>query len=1188
MANIQKEMATKITIDTVQAANSMKSFRDAISASTNSWKAMETSLKSAGNYQQAAAERVKGLTNTIELQKQRISELRERQAGLDQSTQQGAQQFIKLENQISNANKTLAGYEGQLSKAKSSSTYYSSGLSELQQSYKLAARSNEIFVKQLRAEGQNVKAQRAELDGLKASLSSLKEQYNAQYQVMNKVAQHSGKTSNSYKEQKNKLDELKLKITETNKKIKVLSDYLDKNHPAFLSNVREKLEKVNEDAKKSHTLFSNIFSANVAANLFTSALGKIHSSFSLLNDSVKEYDDKQQTMVATWDTLTGSSGKGQDMVNIGNKLAAAYGQNIEVVDELNQQFYHVFDNAPETEKLSRSVLTLGDTLNMTDDDVKRLGLNFTHMLSSGRMQLGDFNMITDQLPMYGEKLLEYEQKVQNNSQLTMGSLRDEMSAGKISAKDAEEVMNELGDKYQKASENLMKTGPGMIRAIKTQAPALLEAFYKPIREMKNPLIGQVSKWVMDDKTKKEFSKIGNTLSSQVTSVTKALSKNSNFDFGKMMNGGLEKLNGLIIKLGHNAVKHRGDLKELFNTFKSFSGTSFKVLVQTLKDLEPILKIIGGLAAKHPKEFAKVAAALLLINKSTSILLPSVRLLQHSFNAVKFPISKIKDLKSNITNLMSNLAKIAAFMAANPFTIWIVAIGALVVAFVELYKHNKKFKKFVDGLVKWSKKAVKDVIKWFKQLPENIGKFFDSIKKKAESIWNGITKPFKNGWNAISRTTTSGINAVNKGWNNLKSKATKTAQTMFNSHKKTFQSGYKVLQSYTKIWSDLMHGHWKNLGKDIQNYAKNIWKFVWNIFKEAYDKLNDLTGGKLGKMVDYWKDKLGNIKDAIADAKEAIHTKFVDIVRAIIKPFNALLSGLKKGINWVLSKLGASTISADWSIPIPSYATGTKDTHPGGLAKVNDGQSDHYREMYRLPSGELGIFPATRNMIVPLPKGTSILDGEHTYQLLSKIPHYASGVGDLLSSIAKKSKSLLSAIDPVSFMEDVFKRYVNVSSNVDFVNNIVTNLPKMIANNSVKWLKDLFKKLSDTFDDDDKKSKKKKGALAYGGLVSTSGLYELAENGKAEYVIPTDINKRGRANQLLSEVNARFRSDDPTFITNGTSTKAVERKLDTMISLLSQLLGVSADQIKAIQSSAFNKNDYYKQEALDLNRVSYQG
>lgn len=41
MAKVQNEMATRITVDTVQAANSMQAMHQAISANTNAWKAIK-------------------------------------------------------------------------------------------------------------------------------------------------------------------------------------------------------------------------------------------------------------------------------------------------------------------------------------------------------------------------------------------------------------------------------------------------------------------------------------------------------------------------------------------------------------------------------------------------------------------------------------------------------------------------------------------------------------------------------------------------------------------------------------------------------------------------------------------------------------------------------------------------------------------------------------------------------------------------------------------------------------------------------------------------------------------------------------------------------------------------------------------------------------------------------------------
>ena len=77
--------------------------------------------------------------------------------------------------------------------------------------------------------------------------------------------------------------------------------------------------------------------------------------------------------------------------------------------------------------------------------------------------------------------------------------------------------------------------------------------------------------------------------------------------------------------------------------------------------------------------------------------------------------------------------------------------------------------------------------------------------------------------------------------------------------------------------------------------------------------------------------------------------------------------------------------------------------------------------------------------------------------------------------------------------------------------------------------------------------------ANGGLVSKNGVYELAEGNMPEYVIPTDIAKRGRAWQLLTEAVARFAGEAPAERQTGTSESSLvklEAKFDTVIGLLS--------------------------------------
>ena len=114
--------------------------------------------------------------------------------------------------------------------------------------------------------------------------------------------------------------------------------------------------------------------------------------------------------------------------------------------------------------------------------------------------------------------------------------------------------------------------------------------------------------------------------------------------------------------------------------------------------------------------------------------------------------------------------------------------------------------------------------------------------------------------------------------------------------------------------------------------------------------------------------------------------------------------------------------------------------------------------------------------------------------------------------------------------------------------------------------------------------------ANGGLVHKNGVYELAEGDMPEYVIPTDIAKRGRAWQLLSEAVARFAGDTPrdNHDTNSDRERVsvLESKLDVVIDLLGQLV-VGQNKQPTNVNVVLDKNDLYKKQASDVSLRNYQ-
>lgn len=112
-------------------------------------------------------------------------------------------------------------------------------------------------------------------------------------------------------------------------------------------------------------------------------------------------------------------------------------------------------------------------------------------------------------------------------------------------------------------------------------------------------------------------------------------------------------------------------------------------------------------------------------------------------------------------------------------------------------------------------------------------------------------------------------------------------------------------------------------------------------------------------------------------------------------------------------------------------------------------------------------------------------------------------------------------------------------------------------------------------------------FANGGLVTAHQIIEVAENNMPEMVIPLDLSKRSRAYQLMGQVMDRFQADDGVPVTNDIETKAIEEKLDQVIGLFSQMLGLTGQQIKAIKDSAFSKQRLYTEQAADRRISDFQ-
>lgn len=574
-------------------------------------------IRSGEGIMAAYAGKVKDAGRAIEAQRLVIERLKSEQNGLDQTTQKGREAYVKYENQINAAKRSIASLEGQQERAQKSLDLQKSGVLQLKDATEISAKVTDSYVTKLKAEGHEFEANKVKASGLHQSYNELNKQLEAEQSILNKIASASGNSSKEFKEQQIRVNELGTKIAQTRTKMKELDEQLSKKPQSGLTSVISQLNRVNEHADKANHLFGKILGAHLVANGITSAFQSITSHIHEAISAGMEYEKEQQKMTATWLTLTGTVGKSNAMVKTINDLSVQTGQAVDVVNELEQGFYHLHSNKKESDELTKSMLNMSDAVGLDSQQIQAVTQDMVNGLSRGKANAGMLNQISQYFPMFREQLAKYETQVNHGKKVTVADLSEMAKQGKISASDIEKTFNQLGSgKYDKAADNMLHTMVGMERTIKARVPALIGDIEKPILTAQNPIYGAVSKWVSDKRTDKEFSKVGVAAEKGISTITKAFAKAFDVKSApKAMNDAMDNLAKGVTKASDSIAKNAPEIVNFFKTVKNLGGLGFETLIESLKItnalLKPLLSMVGG----HTETIAKFGAAWWLTSKA---------------------------------------------------------------------------------------------------------------------------------------------------------------------------------------------------------------------------------------------------------------------------------------------------------------------------------------------------------------------------------------------------------------------------------------------------------------------------------------------------------------------------------------------------------------------------------------------
>lgn len=945
MAKVQATMSTEIALDTLQAANSIKRLTQLVNSSTNAWKAQESQMRSAGDYLGAAQAKYDGLGNAIQNQQRKIEKLKQEQSQLKGSTAETAEQYLKYQQQIDQATTRLASLENQQRQAKNSLDYHRSGLAELQKQYKLQNESSEAYVKRLKAEGKEDEAREEQLKQYKSSITNLNKQYEKQKDMLERVARQSGKTSEEYLVQRRRLDETATSLAHARNAADRLNDEIEQSQRSstFIGRLKDSFKRLGSEVSETETktsrlkgIFGATFAANLISNGFQNALGAIKGKFDEIAQSSAEYVKYQQTMNATWLTLTGNAEEGKKMVDMTNQMAQAAANSTEMVDGMNQKFYAVTHNTELTKQQTQAILTLQDAFGQTDAAVENFATQWAQMIANGKVQGQDMMSIINVFPEMKNQLKEVAAQELGIADMTQEKYAELQKDGKITSEMAQKALFELQDKYKDATANFSTTIGGLERTIQSRMPAVVAAFRDPIDKMKNPFLQQIGNWVADPNTETKFKDLGEHVSKGLGTIMDAFSKVFNLGDGTdKLNGLMDGLNKFVDNLSksiaNNAPKIVAFFKEakdslgaVFSIGKDFAGGVWEVAVDMIKGVAGAFNLMTGNGKKAKGPVTSLSKALGGIAKHKTAIKTVGSLFAAYFVGSKVALgitAVVKGIHAWRTATVGMTAAQKAMnlaMASNPIGLIVVAVTTAITALVLLYKHNKKFKAFVDGMFSAAKKAFDKI---FKVTKEIFGKIIDFFKKdwkqvllfianpiagafaliykhnkKFKKFVDGIVKNIKDGFSNAGKWLGKTWDGMKKTWTGAMDSMTKSAKKGFEKTKTYFTGGEKGIKAFTNTAKKLLViSNPVVAGFELMyKHNKPFKKFV----DSTVDHVKDMAKGVAKHMTNLkkdWSDKWDNVKKFASKTWEGIKGNATEAMTALGKDIDKHHKGINK--NW---------------------------------------------------------------------------------------------------------------------------------------------------------------------------------------------------------------------------------------------------------------------------------------------------
>lgn len=366
---------------------------------------------------------------------------------------------------------------------------------------------------------------------------------------------------------------------------------------------------------------------------------------------------------------------------------------------------------------------------------------------------------------------------------------------------------------------------------------------------------------------------------------------------------------------------------------------------------------------------------------------------------KLRINKLKDIVVTKAKLVAEKAgavatkamaiaqgALNAVMSANPIALVVIAIIALVAAFIVAYKKSETFRKIVNAAFDGIKKVISAVVGWFKQW---VPQAFQIVKTAITTYVKAYLTVIKTVFNIIKNVIKTVITVVKA----IIKTAFKVIKTVFNTYVRAWLTIVKTVFGLIKTAIRTALEVIKTVIRTALNVIKTVFKTVWTGIKSAlsgvWGGIKDVVRNGVGGIVDLIRSIPGKIADLgskFLSAGKTLIGKFFDGLKAVgsiganiaSTLMNPIIDGINSAIVQINGAIPNSLGIGKFSINLPDnpfptirhLATGGITTGPM-LAVIGDN-----------PGGREAVIPLDKydpfgsknvNVTVVAPVGSSSKD-----------------------------------------------------------------------------------------------------------------------------------------------------------------------------------------------------------------------